>query len=344
MTDDLLRATASRLFGQYVEPPVLSAAERGEYADAAWNAIEEAGLTAALLPEEAGGYGVAVADALGLVRLAGEHALPLPLPETLLASWLLGRAGIPVPQGPLTFACARNLRRSGSGRFEGTLERVPWGRRAAGAAVLVPAEPPQLALIFRSAWNVSPGENLAREPRDDLQLTRAPEAFVPAPIEETGLRAAGAVIRCLQIAGALTRIVEVTTQYAQERVQFGRRIGKFQAVQQNLAVMAGQAAAASAAADLAVEAFADGLRRLPIAAAKARAGEAAGIAAAMAHQIHGAIGFTYEHRLHFFTKRLWSWRDEYGNEAEWNRLLGRHLAHAGASRLWAEIISLGAAE
>ncbi len=102
-----------------------------------------------------------------------------------------------------------------------------------------------------------------------------------------------------------------------------RRIGcssagrwrKFQAVQQNLAVLAGQTAAAVAAADMAAEAVADGLKLLPIAAAKARTGEAAGIAAAIAHQVHGAIGFTFEHNLHFLTRRLWSWRDEFGKDS-----------------------------
>ncbi len=121
----------------------------------------------------------------------------------------------------------------------------------------------------------------------------------------------------------------MTTQYAQDRVQFGRPLGKFQAVQQNLAVLAGQAAAAVAAADLAAEAVADRVKFLPIAAAKARAGEAAGIAAAIAHQVHGAIGFTAEHDLHFLTRRLWSWRDEFGKDSAWNRLLGRHMAQAG---------------
>lgn len=101
--------------------------------------------------------------------------------------------------------------------------------------------------------------------------------------------------------------------------------------------MAGQTAAATAAADLGAEAFADNLRLLVIAAAKSRAGEAAGIACAHAHQIHGAIGLTYEHSLHFFTKRLWSWRDKFGHETEWNRLLGRHMMRAGADHLWAEL-------
>ncbi len=94
-------------------------------------------------------------------------------------------------------------------------------------------------------------------------------------------------------------------------------------------MLAGQAAAAEAAAGMAAEAVDDTIRLLPIAAAKARCGEAAGIGAAIAHQVHGAIGFTHEHSLHFLTKRLWSWRDEFGNEAEWNQFTGRHMAKAG---------------
>jgi acyl-CoA dehydrogenase len=129
----------------------------------------------------------------------------------------------------------------------------------------------------------------------------------------------------------------MTAEYARDRVQFGRPIAKFQAVQQNMAVLAGQTAAAVAAADIAAEAMADGFPILPIAAGKARAGEAAGIGASIAHQIHGAIGFTFEHNLHFLTRRLWSWRDEFGKDAEWNRLIGRHMAQAGADQLWAEI-------
>jgi alkylation response protein AidB-like acyl-CoA dehydrogenase len=132
----------------------------------------------------------------------------------------------------------------------------------------------------------------------------------------------------------------MTVQYAQDRVQFGRPIARFQAIQHNLAVLASQAAAAGAAADVAAEAVADGVRIPAIAAAKTRAGEAAGIGAAIAHQVHGAIGFTYEHRLHFFTKRLWAWRDEYGSEAEWSSRLGQHMAVAGADRLWAEITAI----
>ena len=71
-----------------------------------------------------------------------------------------------------------------------------------------------------------------------------------------------------------------------------------------------------------------------VAAAKVRVGEAAGAGAAVAHQVHGAMGFTFEHRLHQFTRRLWSWRDEYGQESEWAIRLGRLVAADGADALW----------
>jgi len=153
-------------------------------------------------------------------------------------------------------------------------------------------------------------------------------------LDAGALRAMGAVMRSAQMAGALQCILAASVQYAGERVQFGRPIGRFQAVQQNLAVLAGQVAAATAAAEAAIEAAATNLSSIAVAAAKIRAGEAAGIGAAIAHQVHGAIGFTQEHRLHYSTRRLWSWRDEFGNEAWWSRSLGSRVAAAGPDGLW----------
>ena len=74
-----------------------------------------------------------------------------------------------------------------------------------------------------------------------------------------------------------------------------------------------------------------------IAVAKVRVGEAAGIAAGLVHQVHGAIGFTYEHSLHFATRRLWSWRAEFGGESGWAMELGRRVAARGADALWADL-------
>jgi acyl-CoA dehydrogenase len=337
---DMLRETADRLFQTHCNTATQRSADQGSWPATLWAAVEDAGLHRALVPEAAGGFGVAVPDALSLLKVAGAHAVPLPLAETMLASWLLGGAGMDIPDGPLTVGPVRDgesvtlTKVDGGWRVSGTLSRVPWARDVDRLVVLAGS---RVALVGKQAWSIEPGENVAREPRDTVRLDGAVLAAAPSGTTVRDLIAVGAAMRTQQIAGALTRLTEMTTQYAQERVQFGRPIGKFQAVQQNLAVMAGQAAAAVAAADLAAEAVAEGVKILPIAAGKARAGEAAGIVAGIAHQVHGAIGFTFEHNLHFLTRRLWSWRDEFGKDPAWNRLLGRHMAQAGADSLWAEI-------
>ncbi len=336
-TGALLAATADRLLSAHCTPAQLLAAERGIWPAALWRELEEAGLSRALLPESAGGAGLEPKDALALIRAAGRHAAPAPLAETFLAGWLLSSAGIAVPDGPLTILQNLTLDRTGS--LTGTARRVPWGRHAVAGAALVERDGKFLvALVPASAWRATEGANLALEPRDDLAVDGLPDQIAPTDTNAAALHRFGAALRTLAIAGALQTVLAMTVAYAQERVQFGRPIGKFQAIQQNLAILAGQTVAAGAAADIAVDAFAAGLPLAPIAAAKARAGEAASIAAGIAHQVHGAIGFTQEHRLHFFTKRLWSWRDEFGNEAEWQLALGRLAARAGGT-LWADIIA-----
>jgi acyl-CoA dehydrogenase len=180
--------------------------------------------------------------------------------------------------------------------------------------------------------------NLAGEPRDTLSLNRVvvPRSAVRiAPGRcAGGLLALGAVMRAQQIAGGMERALDYALTYAQERKQFGRPIGKFQVIQHMLAEAAGQSAAATAAADLAIDAWDSGDFAFAAAVAKARTGEAAGKVAEVAHQVHGAMGFTQEHPLHFATRRLWSWRDEFGADAYWQEQLGRQICAAGGAALW----------
>lgn len=351
MTDapgTMLHDQATRLFRDLATPELLQSAASGRWPGDAWSAVANAGLHLALLEEAAGGFGVTAVEALGVLRAAGAAALPLPLAETMLAIKVLGDAGLAIPDGPLSagpvVGAAPELTRDGDNyRLQATLRRVPWGRDAAWVAVVATDRgEPMAACIPASAWRCDPATNMAGEPRDTLAVDALlpPEAVAPSRTDHAGLRVIGAAMRTQQIAGCLGTVCDMTVTYAQDRKQFGRPIGKFQAIQQSLAILAGQAAAAMAAADLAAEALEPALRPLAVAAAKSRAGEAAGIAAGIAHQVHGAIGFTQEHSLHHFTKRLWSWRDEFGTEAAWNDLLGRHFLAAGADRLWPGLTAL----
>jgi acyl-CoA dehydrogenase len=222
----------------------------------------------------------------------------------------------------------------------GTLRGVAWGRDAAAVVVLTEMEGVAHVALLSGGYEIVERGNIAREPRNTLVVDAVPDAVARSAVTLLEFRAAGAATRALMIAGALERITEMTTQYALDRSQFGRPIGRFQAVQHSLATLAAETAAALAAGGIAAESVVGGVKLTAIAAAKARASEAAGIGAGLAHQIHGAIGFTYEHSLHFFTKRLHAWRDEYGGEAEWNELLGRHLAAAGADALWPTLTAI----
>ena len=334
------------LFADQFTTRLLRDAEVGVWPASAWQQIEAAGLPLALVPEEVGGFGIRIEAALLLARLVGETAAPVPLPETLLAQRILALAGLDAPGGPLTLACTspksplRIVRIQEGWHLTGQSPRVPWGRQACTIALAEDGGKYYTAIVSAGRTATTPGVNLAGEPRDtlifDIELPVAAVAPAPADMGPAALRRWGAVLRTQQIAGGLGKVLAMTIAHAQERVQFGKPIGRFQAIQHNLALAAGETAAASAAADLAIEAATNGLDALPISAAKGRASEAAGKVAAIAQQIHGAIGITREHALHFYTTRLLSWRDEFGNEAEWYALLGKAAASAP---LWPQVSS-----
>ena len=219
---------------------------------------------------------------------------------------------------------------------------IPFAKDSKHIAVVArqPEKARRIALVKTADCRISEGQNLAGDGSDTRDL-RAHEVVrsAPAPFDASALMLMGATVRSLQIAGALETILAMSVAYANERVAFERKIGKFQAVQQNLARLAGETAAALAAAGSAADtiAHADGFDdtvMLEAASAKIRAGEAAAEGSAIAHQVFGAIGFTNEHVLHRFTLRLLAWRDDFGSESHWAAALGDMVAAHGANQFW----------
>ncbi|WP_433148853.1 acyl-CoA dehydrogenase family protein [Actinomadura nitritigenes] len=305
-----------------------------------WDELERVGVTLLPVPEERGGAGADLATTAEVLRVLGRRAAAVPLAETaLLAGWLLAEAGADVPSGPLTAAVAGPdvaLRQDdGAWTLTGTLPRVPWARHAEGIAVLVAGH---VAFVPRGGYEVDEGANLAGEPRDTVHLhDAAPARVLASEATARAFRERGALGRAALMAGAMETATDLAVRYAGERVQFGRPLARFQAVQQHLAEMAGETLMATVAAQAAA---AEGTG-FAIAAAKAAASEAAGTVCRLAHQVHGAIGFTDEHGLRHATTRLWAWRDECGNEAEWGEALGARAVDAGTGGLWPLITAGG---
>ncbi|MGB3247340.1 MAG: acyl-CoA dehydrogenase family protein [Sulfitobacter sp.] len=329
-----------RLFRDHVSHALREKAAAGQCPEALWAQIEEAGLHMALVPEEAGGFGVPPAEALGLVRIAGAHGLPLPLAETLIANAVLARAGLAMPGGRLTIAEGEGLqleRRGDAVHASGHLTLVPFARWADRIVTIAAIDGVDHVLSLPvKDLTITPAQDLAGMPRDDAEvdLALANADAAPLPRSMGGMHGLGALVRSLASAGAMETILEMNVEYANDRVQFGRPIGKFQAIQQYLATMAGETAASRTAAEMAANSYDTPAFALAVAAAKSRAGEAAETVGALAHQVHGAIGYTQEHALHHFTKRIWSWRDEFGTELDWNRELGRAALSSPEDTFW----------
>lgn len=340
---DLLAATVGRIFAEHCSPAARRDAEVTGWAHRCWHALDDAGLLRVGVPEAGGGAGGTMADACTMTLLAGRHGVPLPLVEgSLLAGWF-AEAGLRLPPGvlsvaPLTEQPALHL---SGGRVTGSAQRVPWGGRA--DAVLAVAESddgPCAVVLDPPAAATRPGWNLAGEPRDGLSWEGAGVAAAcRCPVDRQAvesLELRGVLARALMAAGAMQRATEMTLAYARSRTQFGRPIAGFQAVAHRLVQMAAETELVVLAATVAARRFeeAGAGAAFEVLASGSAARGAVDTVTAHAHQVHGAIGMTREHDLQHFTRRLWSWRDEWGSERRLERALGDKVVAESAPSLW----------
>jgi len=349
VSDSLIEQSAQRLFAGGVDRAVRDRAEAGALDERLWRLTVDSGFSMALASEAAGGVGASWSAALPILHGIGYWQVPLPLAETMVGALLLSMAGLPVPEGPIALieqGRGNDLRVGGVDgalTLTGTAHQVAWARHARTAVVslsdgrLAPCD-------LRTTGRVECSEQLdaARLPSDMLRFDAAPcsaQAVHALPLAQPAW-ALGALARSVMMVGALESALEQSVRYANERVQFGRPIGKNQAIQQQLALMAGDCAAArmaalAAAADAPSTTAPDApAAAFSIAVAKVRCGEAATRATGIAHQVHGAIGFTREHSLHFATRRLWAWREQFGSDAHWAARLGALAIAGGAKGFW----------
>ncbi|MBD3649688.1 MAG: acyl-CoA dehydrogenase [Pseudomonadales bacterium] len=342
---NLITETATRIFQDLCTPEVIESAEAGTWPAKLWQTVEETGLTLAGVDESAGGSGGEIADAMEVIAIAAKFAVPLPIAETFRAAKLLESVGASVPGGPMTVAVGEFRLESGTDglRLRGGAMGVPFAGDCHAVVLAAQQESRwKLCCVPIELAAVTFDRNMAGEERSrvDIDCALAQDSVFEFAGDDpdTILHAMGALVRSVMMAGALQAVLELSVQYALERQQFGRPIAKFQAIQQQLAVLAGEVAVCQRAADAVKGHMAD-LDPLEIGVAKARIGEAVCLATDIAHQVHGAMGYTREHALNLRTRRLWCWRDEFGNETFWQRRLGEAITAMGADNLWGLIAS-----
>lgn len=350
-TESIVAETADRIFADLADAQTVNSARNDDWKKPLWNALTDAGLPLSWVAEDCGGSGVSIAEGFGVVAAAGRHALAAPLVETMLGGWLLSQAGIASPDSAMTVAPVSSkdqITFNADGTLSGRVRGIPFAKNARHLAVVAKASNGfVIALVEASACRIEGGESLGHDPLNIVTFNNAkPTASKPAPRHFTpmSLMLMGAAVRSLQIAGALETILNISVAYANQRVAFEKKIAKFQAIQHSLAQLAGEVAAAltaagSAADTISTGAASDEILLLEVASAKIRCAEAAEKGAAIAHQVHGAIGFSMEHILHRYTMRALAWRDDFGHESYWATELGKSVAARGADELWPLVAS-----
>src|SRR4051795_5510930 len=350
-SDNIVVETAEKIFANLADPQTVNNDRKDAWQAPLWQALSEAGLPLAWVPDDLGGSGASLADGFALLNAAGRFAVAVPLAETMLAGWLLAQAKIASPEGEMTVMPASPRDRitlNADGSLSGRARGVPFAKAAKHIAVLASGSGGlSIALIDAGQCRIEAGLNLGGDQNDTVTLDKVqPVTIKPAPkgFEQSQLMLMGGVARSLQIAGALESMLEISVRYSNERVAFEKKISKFQAVQHNLARLAGESAAALAAATSAADAMANATAFddevfLEAVSAKIRCSEAAEKGGGIAHQVHGAIGFTIEHILHRYSLRALGWRDDFGSESYWAVELGKLVAQRGADELWPLVTS-----
>jgi|TARA_B100000768_G_scaffold177628_1_gene192099 acyl-CoA dehydrogenase len=337
-TSQILSDTVEKIFSDNVTKQCIINSEKGEWPKELWNEIIENGLNLVLVPEALGGVGGSWFDAGILFKAIGKYQAPIPLAENIVAGHLLGLGGIPLPDDSIVTILDGEFSIKDN-KLSGISKRTPFGSSAThGVALINDKSSSKVILLSIPKDSISDDKNLALESRSnidfmDVEILSSSEILFSSDY----ILKIGALMRSCQIAGGLEFLLDQSVKYANDRIQFGRPIAKFQAIQQELAVLATHVAASGVAADYASSSMDDGCEDLAIASAKSRVDDAVSIGASIAHQVHGAIGFTYEHGLHFATRRLWSWRAEYGSGSYWAKSIGQKAVASGSKNFWPSI-------
>jgi alkylation response protein AidB-like acyl-CoA dehydrogenase len=339
-TDDqhaIKDAAAEFLAERFPLSTVRQLAEAGAYDDALWAEMTELGWAGIFLDEVYGGQGLGLVELMILAEQTGYALAPSPFLSNAAAGLMLTHAGSPAQQQRLLPGIASGQARAtvGMPQAQATAETAQGPSTAgvvadeavpnADGAALVPDADGASAVIVADDDSATLHQPETVEPADSIDPTRPMSQVATADGEPLPGEVGPALDRvrvCVaaELVGLAQRAMEMAVAYAGERQQFGRPVGAYQAVSHRCAQMLLEVEGARSATYQAAWAGDREPATLPLAAsmAKAYASDAGRRVTASALQVHGGIGFTWEHDLHFFLKRANADAHLFG-DARWHR-------------------------
>ena len=344
---DIIVSSTEKIMRDLSTKELVDLSEKGKFASPLWETLLESGLTKVGIPESLNGSDGDLHDALEILKLAGKYTLPLPLFETLLVQWLLENEEVGSYDGPFTFSLNSGLdlkisNNNGELVIDGELHNVPWARYSTHVLTMEDVGGESYALLIpMNGAEVVNYSNVAGEPSDRVIFNQfVVENPIRVKVEKekflTQAKTLGALGKAAMMTGAMEGVMSLTLDYVQEREQFGRPLYRFQAIQQYMATLAGEVVLTNTLLNQSISKVNQDSDSSLVSALKIQANSSVKIVNELAHQIHGAIGVTHEHKLHQFTRRLWAWREEFGNELEWSKFLANDLL-SNSQDLWETI-------
>ncbi len=298
-----------------------------------WGRLDELGLVRLTGAEHSGGSGAGWFEAAELLSAAVRHSVRIPLAEhDLLACWLLEAAGVHVDTAARTLCLLDDCGRASGVPWAATAERIVVVWQRDGEYLAADADPVDI--------EIGSGANMIGEPRDTVVADLECLAGVPVRADLVAkLDMKSALVRSIQVCAALDNALKLSIDHAASREQFGRPLSKFQAVAHLISDIAAEAALARSATEAALSTAIVSDWSAPqleflVAAARSCVGHATSVVVRNAHQVHGAIGTTSEHRLHEFTRAAMAWRSEFGSVQYWDDRVTDMALQAGAGQLW----------
>ena len=309
------------LLGQLDVPKRIRALTADATSDTLWSELQASGFLDVMVPESHGGAQLGWRQAWAVMFVAARHGLPHPVAQTMFARALMAHHGVGAPDSPI--AIAHSVRIDAQGGL--TVRDIASVRLASHVLAEFQAVLYLLPVNqARIAKNAGFGSFDGGASWDEKVVSAA--RLGPA----SGLRLSHglALSLAVMLAGACDRVLEMTLQYARDRSQFGKPIGKFQAVQQQIAEMAELVYSARMASQIGCQSDDWRVSWRPAEVAKTQTSLVAGRIAAIAHAVHAAIGVTEEYDLQLYTRRLYEWSRAGGGGNYWAANIGQAaLAH-----------------
>jgi alkylation response protein AidB-like acyl-CoA dehydrogenase len=317
-TQRLLRTTAKSFLASAYPIDRLYRIESGDEAmtEAGLREIGELGWFELLLPEASGGAGASLLDAAAVIEELGYAGVASPVPAANVAAYVLSLAnhaelapGCVVGEGARSQANKSTVTITG-GVATGTLPLVPFAELSERILALATRDgQPALAVLPLSGAQLQPLELMDRRCYSNVRFENAPGDVIATGADALGLieqlDALSTAFGVIEMAGAMQRICEMTTEHVTTRQQFGQPIGKFQAARHRAADILVQLDTTRWAAYHALWLFEkDPARTDEIYLAKHWAVRAADRVFQHTHMLHGGVGVGMEHPLHLFTQAM----------------------------------------